>query len=59
MYCKVLYVDCETVQGLNSNNFSKHPVATYGDISQFKNSNKKIKLFLLKVYGKHNSLFTC
>lgn len=32
MYYKVLYVDCETVQGLNSNNFSKHPVATYGDI---------------------------
>lgn len=30
MYYKVLYVDCETVQGLNSNNFSKQLVATYG-----------------------------
>lgn len=56
------YVDCETVQGLNSNNFSKHPVATYGDscISVLKFQLKEFNFFLLKLYGKfHNSLFAC
>lgn len=32
MYYKVLYVDCEIVQGFNSNNFSKYLVVIYGDI---------------------------
>lgn len=45
---KVLpYVDCETVQGLNSNNFSKHPVATYGErcISVLKFQLKEFNFF--------------